>query len=384
MAPDKLQHADYDTAWICALPLELAAAKTMLEQTHPSPPQAPSDQNSYTLGRISGHNVVLVCLPSGTYGTTSAATVLSQMLSTFSSIAYGLMVGIGGGVPAPGNDGSIDIRLGDVVVSTPSGLSGGVIQHDHGKALSDNFFENTGSFNRPPPVLLSAVSQMRSNHMVNGLEIQATIADKVARHEYMKEHFSRPDRDWLFNATYNHCKNATDCSACDQMQLVDRISRKSLEPRIHYGLIASGNQVIKDAQTRDLVAQGLGGGILCFEMEAAGLVNQLPCLVIRGISDYCDSHKQDDWQGYAALSAAAYAKVLLTLVPVGGGFDRPWMDSAEQEQAKHYEFNNSGSGPQFNVNGGAQSNNTGDGNQFLGSFHGPVSFGRPFVASSDF
>lgn len=118
-------------------------------------------------------------------------------------------------------------------------------------------------------------------------------------------------------------------------------------------------------------------------MEAAGLVNQLPCLVIRGISDYCDSHKQDDWQGYSALSAAAYAKVLLTLVPVGGGFDRPWVHSAEQEQAKYYEFNNSGSGPQSNVNGGTQSNNTGSGNQLLGSFHGRVSFGRPSVASSD-
>lgn len=129
---------------------------------------------------------------------------------------------------------------------------------------------------------------MRSNHMVNGLEIEATIADKLERHEYMEEHFSRPERDWSFNATYKHCKDATDCSACDQTQVVHRIRRRSREPRIHYGLIATGNPVIKGEKTWDFVAQHLGGGILCFEMQAAGLMNQLPCLVIRGISDYCD------------------------------------------------------------------------------------------------
>ena len=55
-------------------------------------------------------------------------------------------------------------------------------------------------------------------------------------------------------------------------------------------------------------------GMLCFEMEAAGLMNQLPCLVIRGICDYSDSHKNKLWQGYAALTAAAYAKRLLSVV----------------------------------------------------------------------
>jgi superfamily II DNA or RNA helicase len=51
-------------------------------------------------------------------------------------------------------------------------------------------------------------------------------------------------------------------------------------------------------------------------MEAAGLMDQLPCLVVRGICDYCDSHKSKEWQGYAALTAAAYAKTLLQVVPV--------------------------------------------------------------------
>jgi nucleoside phosphorylase len=71
---------------------------------------------------------------------------------------------------------------------------------------------------------------------------------------------------------------------------------------------------MKDGQTRDRLAQQFG--ILCFEMEAAGLMNQLPSLVIRGICDYSDSHKSKNWQGYAALTAAAYGKLLLSVVPV--------------------------------------------------------------------
>ncbi|KAF6844296.1 kinesin light chain protein [Colletotrichum musicola] len=81
------------------------------------------------------------------------------------------------------------------------------------------------------------------------------------------------------------------------------------DPAIHYGLIASGNQLMKDARIRDTLAAERD--VLCFEMEAAGLMNHFPCLVIRGIYDYSDSHKNKEWQGYAAMMAAAYAKDLL-------------------------------------------------------------------------
>lgn len=66
---------------------------------------------------------------------------------------------------------------------------------------------------------------------------------------------------------------------------------------------------MKDASIRDRLAAEKD--VLCFEMEAAGLINHFPCLVIRGICDYADSHKNKDWQGYAAMTAAAYAKDLL-------------------------------------------------------------------------
>jgi nucleoside phosphorylase len=85
--------------------------------------------------------------------------------------------------------------------------------------------------------------------------------------------------------------------------------------RVHYGLIASGNQVVKDAEFRDEINKDLGGNVLCFAMEAAGLMNDFPCLVIRGICDYADSHKNKDWQEHAAAVAAAFTKELLSVVP---------------------------------------------------------------------
>ena len=81
------------------------------------------------------------------------------------------------------------------------------------------------------------------------------------------------------------------------------------EPVIHYGVVASSNQLMKDAVLRDKLAKEKD--VLCFEMEAAGLMNHFPCLVIRGICDYSDTHKNKAWQGFAAMAAAAYAKDLL-------------------------------------------------------------------------
>lgn len=96
--------------------------------------QDSADINSYTLGRIGVHNVVISSLPKGQYGTTSATTVAINMMRTFCrSLRVGLMVGIRGGIPSAAHD----IRLGDIVISCPKGTCGGVIQHDIGK-VGDN------------------------------------------------------------------------------------------------------------------------------------------------------------------------------------------------------------------------------------------------------
>jgi nucleoside phosphorylase len=302
----RLSHEDYTVGWICALPLEMSAAKMMLDETHSNLPQPDTDHNAYTLGRINGHNVVIACLPSGVYGTTSAATVGSQMRCTFPKIQFGLMVGIGGGVPCH----SADIRLGDVVVSQPTKGFSGVVQYDYGKTISGGRFQQTGTLNKPPQFLLTSIAQLQADD-IGGKHSIATILSEIHITEAV---FTSPDQDQLFHSTYDHVESEDTCEKCDKQRLMCREQRDSKEPKIHYGLIASGNQVMKDGQTRDRLAQG--SGILCFEMEAAGLMDQLPCLVIRGICDYSDSHKNKKWQGYAALTAAAYGKMLLSVVPM--------------------------------------------------------------------
>ncbi|KAE8310817.1 violaceus kinesin [Aspergillus transmontanensis] len=304
-------HADYMFAWICALPLELAAASAMLDETYPSLP-ATTVHNAYTLGKVQDHNIVLTCLPAGIYGTTSATAVVSHLQSTFPNLRYGILVGIGGGVPGK----RIDIRLGDVVVSKPTGSSGGVIQYDFGKAIKGGHFQSIGMLNQPPMVFLTAISQLEANYIRNKVgPILDKVAEVFSRNPDMENAFSRPSiGDRLFRSTYDHPSSESSCITCDPTEEIKRLPRPSKEPHIHYGTIASGNRVIKDGRERDTIAQEFD--TLCFEMEAAGIMNHLPCLVVRGICDYCDSHKNKEWQGYAALVAAIYAKSLLSAIPV--------------------------------------------------------------------
>src|SRR2546423_6958729 len=122
MAQRRLRREDYTVGWVCALPIELAAATELLDEEHQGLPQDPSDTNIYTLGRMGEHNVVVACLPAGQTGNNSAVASAVQMKSKFTSIRFGLMVGVGGGVPSD----QADIRLGDVVISQPYMQHGGV------------------------------------------------------------------------------------------------------------------------------------------------------------------------------------------------------------------------------------------------------------------
>ncbi|KAJ5176350.1 uncharacterized protein N7482_002227 [Penicillium canariense] len=315
---------DYTVAWICALPVELTAAKAMMDEFHkPLAPPRP-DHNIYTLGRIKGHNVVVACLPLGVVGTTMAAIVLAEMRPTFPSLRHVLLVGIGGGVPS-----KTDIRLGDVVVSKPTAKGSGVIPYDCGKRLSAGRFQRAGCHDKPPRHLLQALSHIESDRPFEERPIGRCIVDVLASNEGMKYEFSRPDNDWLFHASYNHRSSVGNCLSCDQNQLVHRKPRSTDEPKVHYGLIGSGNLVMKDARERDRISQELD--ILCFEMEAAGLMDQYRCMVIRGICDYCDSHKNKQWQGYAALTAAVYARQLLSVVP-GDDVRTESRDSEEEKE----------------------------------------------------
>ena len=153
MASTSLRVEDYTIAWICALPVEMAAATAMLDDRHDQLSRPSHDDNIYTFGSIGPHNIILACLPAGVTGTASAAIVATKLLSTFTSIKFGFMVGVGGGVPSS----TADIRLGDVVVSKPSGTSGEVIQYDFGKTTREGQFVRTGSLNKCRPGLVLVI-----------------------------------------------------------------------------------------------------------------------------------------------------------------------------------------------------------------------------------
>lgn len=306
---------DYTVGWICAIKVENVAAQVFLDEEHEGPTcVSQNDNNSYTLGRIGKHNVVIATLPFGEYGTTSAATVARDMVHSFPNIRIGLMVGIGGGAPSE----SHDIRLGDIVVSAPSKGNSGLFQYDFGKNIQGQPYQTTGFLNRPPTALLTALAGLQSRYERIGHKLEEAVNDILERNNKLKRQYKRPvsSSDRLYRSEVVHPDAKQSCTAaCDSSNLIERSERAEDEdnPAIHYGLIASANQLMKNALLRDSIAAEKD--VLCFEMEAAGLMNHFPCLVIRGICDYSDSHKNKEWQGYAAMIAAAYAKDLLYQIP---------------------------------------------------------------------
>ncbi|KAI8622842.1 nucleoside phosphorylase domain-containing protein [Xylariaceae sp. FL1651] len=296
-----LRREEYTVGWVCALPIELAAAQEMLDEEH-EPIQ--EHDTIFHLGRIGSYNVVIAGLPVGQTGTVSAAVVAGKMIKAFKSIRIGLMVGIGGGVPAE----EADIRLGDVVISKPHNMHSGVVQYDFGKATPSGF-ERIGSLNAPPAILLNAVTNLQANHFRGRSRLPEYFAKLKDLPAFARE---GAGQDILFEANYNH-QGQAGCGTCCKDKLIPREQRVQ-EVVVHYGTIASGNRVMRDGVERDSVSAKLGG-VLCFEMEAAGLMNSFPCLVIRGICDYADSHKNKRWQAYAAGTAAACAKEVLLMIP---------------------------------------------------------------------
>lgn len=303
----------YTVGWICAISTELTAAQAFLDEKHDQPKSvAPNDTNVYTLGRIKNHNVVMACLPNGEYGTEAASRVACHMVDSFPNVRFGLLVGVGGGVPTDGRD----IRLGDVVVSTPGNGESGIFQYDYGKRRQGRNFLATGFHSPPPTILLNASNKLKSEYEIEN-PLRKAIEQAIQERKLPTE-YQRPDSktDILYEAKYVHPDEKKSCAVCcnDASKMISRAERigDREQPKVHYGLIATGNSVMKDALVRD--TYGRDKKVLCFEMEAAGLMKNFACLVIRGICDYSDSHKRDEWQPYAAMAAAAYAKDILSLI----------------------------------------------------------------------
>ncbi|OJZ86498.1 hypothetical protein ASPFODRAFT_45978 [Aspergillus luchuensis CBS 106.47] len=348
----------YTIAYITALPKEQTAVLATLDSIHNQHiPTPASDKNTYTLGSIPPHNIVLICLP--TMGTTSAASAVTSLLHTFPSIRFVLLVGVAGGVPRNG------VRLGDVVVSVPvSGGYGGVVGWDMGKLVAGGKIAMQhagGSLNRPGSKLLGAVNRLRSEYELFGVGVGRVLRGlegrdglglgrEFTRCEGLRDPVGFGNRDedggrWWLWGVWGMVWGIIGAVLVGFLGLGlglegvrIRVDKERNEGRggvigentkgknqvnVHYGLIASGNWAVRDAKARDALNMRYDRQLLCIENGgAAGVMNEIPSIVICGISDYADASANEDWQAYAATVAAAYAKELLR-------FLHPWVDNME-------------------------------------------------------
>ncbi|KAI9714139.1 MAG: hypothetical protein M1812_006467 [Candelaria pacifica] len=313
--------ADYNVAWVCALrDPELLAARVLLDEEHITPPyDTQYDRNTYICGQVNEHKVVVACLPSGRTGNVNAGHLTGPMFHTFPNIKITLLVGIGGGVPLQSPQNQLeDIYLADVVLGWPGDGKSAVVQYDPGRWKVDGF-EQRGLVDQPDWHLTQALEIVISNYEVGQTDFQ----DSVARLQKIPR-FNSPssDEDRLFQATYKHEGDYyTGCSRCLAENLVQRPERAKARPdgsfKFHCGTIASGGAVIQDGELRDRLSKECNNA-RCFEMEAVGVNLNSRCLVIRGVADYADSHKNDMWKCAAAGNAAAFAKEFLLTIRASG------------------------------------------------------------------
>lgn len=328
----------FEVAVICALQAEADAAEAMFDKIWDYKyGKAQGDTNAYTTGIIDGHNTVLAYMPG--IGKSAAAGVAASFRSSFTGIRLALVMGICGGVP-DGTDNEKEVLLSDVVIST------GIVQYDLGRRLPSRFIrkdtldDNLGRPNTEIRSLLAKLKSRRGRKQLreNTLKYLEALLEEP---DFEHSRYPGPDTDRLFEPTYRHkhhksqgcitctdcnkgedevCENALDSScsvlACDEKRLIPRTrlvkakeAVESPKPVIHYGKIASGDTVMRSGEDRDEIARK--EKVIAFETEGAGVWDSFPCVIIKGICDYADSHKNKEWQEYAAATAASCMKSFL-------------------------------------------------------------------------
>ncbi|KAF2793702.1 purine and uridine phosphorylase, partial [Melanomma pulvis-pyrius CBS 109.77] len=316
------QPARYTIGWIAPLPLELTAAKAVLDEDHGD---IHADGYIYHGGKIGKHNVVMAVQPK--MGTDAASDLAARVRATFKNVGYFVVVGIGGGVPNYGPSGArSQIVLGDVVVSYPRGRYGGIVPYDVGAWINEGRLEFRGHADGPPASLLAAVNSLKASHsMTPGTKIPTILQEmRLKIHADERENFEDQgsQQDRLYQDNYSHPVSPSNeaCENCCDVNRSHKRDSRGIEaarridtPKIHYGNIGSSNQLQISASKRNRLHEECE--IICFEMEGAGVIKNHPSLVIRGICDYSDSHKNKKWQPYAAATAAAYTKELLETLP---------------------------------------------------------------------
>jgi nucleoside phosphorylase len=244
-------------------------------------------------------------------GKASAAAAAANCRASFPNIKLALVVGVCGVVPfCPGGSEMAETVLGDVIVS------GGVVQDDLGRRLPEQFVPKDtllGALGRPNTEIRALLAKLKSLHSRKTLQSKmAGYMDVLRAEPELAAAYPGAAQDKLFEATYRYARDGMSCEecACDG-KLVPRarLEQGDGQPAVHFGLIASGDTVMKSGKGRDDIARE--AGVLGFEMEGAGVWDIFPCVVIKGACDYADSHKNKAWQRYAAATATACMKAFL-------------------------------------------------------------------------
>ncbi|KZL66524.1 kinesin light chain [Colletotrichum tofieldiae] len=337
--PRARQRDDFQVAVICALPLEYDAVAFAFDEIWDDDMgNAPGDSNAYTTGRIGSHNIVLLLLPG--MGKASAASAAATLRLSYTGIKLAILTGVCGGVPSPGTDN--ELLLGDVVVSQS------VFQYDLGRKYPDKFAPKDTveeSLGRPGKEVRSLVATFQTHLGRSRLQHRASRVLEQVQQRAVDAHrtlYGRPaaTEDRLFEPGYLHrhrdsrlcgCSESGACeralaASCEELQcdLSRLMSRGRLETRevheagdstvaqglrILVGRVGSADTVMKAGLDRDRIAREYG--LVAFEMEGAGVWDEVPCIVIKGVCDYADSHKNKRWQHFAAATAASTTKALL-------------------------------------------------------------------------
>lgn len=286
---------------VTALPKEFAAMRSMLDEQVVQP--VAGDPNLYVLGTIPvadgrGVHLVVVTLAKD-MGNNSAAIAATHLMRSFAAVEDVLLVGIAGGIPAPDTPED-HVRLGDIVVSNKEGI----IQYDNLK-LGVKTIKSQSAASKPSARLVGAVNFLESERVMKKYPWETYIQKGRAL-----EGCERPsaDTDRLYR---------WDGEEPTEIKHPEDPSRRTGQPRVHYGRIGAANFLLKNPQLRDQLRRDCGPKAI--EMEGSGIadatwISGQQYLVIRGVCDYCDPKKNDTWQGYAAVAAAAYARALISAV----------------------------------------------------------------------
>ncbi|CAG8381999.1 unnamed protein product [Penicillium salamii] len=312
---------EFEIAIICALPREADPIRALFDEEyddHEKFGQLPRDVNVYTNGRIGEHHVVLCYMPS--MGKGMAAGVASSLRLSYPSIQLALVVGVCGAVPFP--TPSTEIVLGDVIISDS------LVEYDFGRQYPDQFVRKRDPKNalgRPIREIRTILSSLQTHEIRQAynetmLRHVRTLADRKplwnypgVEHDVLRSdipcafHDAEDDDQTFTGDTLGNRDPCAHAKACIIYR--KRLEEDKVHPVCHIGTMASADTVMKSLKHRDqIVAED---GVIGFEMEGAGIWDNMPCVIIKGVCDYADRHKKKSWQDYAAATAACAAKAFL-------------------------------------------------------------------------